>query len=251
LTFLSHFFKIKKEIKMSLIYMIRHAQASFGKPDYDQLSEMGLRQSKTLAGRLHQASVNFDAIYTGLLLRHEQTAAAYLEVGAKAGKSSPPVYKNEAFNEYDSEKILTAIIPVLIQENPAFETEVSDMFGGSRSFQRVLEKVMGRWVMEGATIEGVGTWKDYAGRVNAAIDDIMETQGADKNLAVFTSGGPIAVTVQKALNLSNEQTLKILWQIVNTSITRFKYSGRRLALFGFNDFSHLESAGGSGLITYR
>jgi broad specificity phosphatase PhoE len=236
---------------MSIIYMIRHAQASFGKADYDQLSELGMRQSRILAGRLNQSNVKFDAIYKGLLLRHEQTAAAFFSQGEVAGHSVPPVYKNEAFNEYDSEKILIATIPVLIQENPAFESDVAKMFDDSRSFQKVLEKVMLRWVQDGVEVEGAGTWADYSSRVCSAIDEMMKHEGAGKNLAVFTSGGPIAVTVQKALNLSNEETLKILWQIVNTSVTRFKYSGVRLALFSFNDFSHLEETKDKRMITYR
>jgi broad specificity phosphatase PhoE len=231
--------------------MIRHAQASFGKENYDQLSDLGIRQSEILAGRLIQAGVNFDAIYAGLLLRHEQTAAAYLEESKKAGKPVSPVYKNEAFNEYDSEKILTGLIPVLITENPAFESDVLKMFGGSRTFQKVLEKVMERWVQDDVTVEGVGTWKDYSTRVHEAIDKIMTKESAGKNVAVFTSGGPIALTAQKALNLSNEDTLQILWQIVNTSITRFKYSGNRLSLFLFNDFSHLELEKNIRLVTYR
>jgi broad specificity phosphatase PhoE len=231
--------------------MIRHAQASFGKKNYDQLSDLGTRQSEILAGRLIQAGVKFDAVYTGLLLRHEQTAAAYLEEIQKAGKPSPPVKKNDAFNEYDSEKILISMIPVFISENPAFEADVENMFGDSRSFQKVLEKVMSRWVLEGETVAEVGTWKDYSGRVNAAIDEIMAQEGSGKNIAVFTSGGPIAVAAQKALNLSPEQTLNILWQIVNASITRFKYSGNRMALFSFNDFSHLEIGKDERLITYR
>jgi broad specificity phosphatase PhoE len=231
--------------------MIRHAQASFGKQNYDQLSDLGNRQSQVVADRLDQSNVKFDAIYAGFLLRHEQTANAYFEQLEKARKPALPVKKNDAFNEYDSEKILTSLIPVLINENPEFEAEVSNMFGDSRNFQKVLEKVMRRWVQEGVAVEGVGTWENSSNRIHATLDEIMKVEGAGKNLAIFTSGGPIAVTVQKALNLSNEQTLNILWQIVNASITRFKYSGNRLTLFSFNDFSHLEMKKDKRFITYR
>ena len=40
---------------MSNIYLVRHGQASFGAADYDQLSELGLRQS-ALLGPLVQSS---------------------------------------------------------------------------------------------------------------------------------------------------------------------------------------------------
>jgi broad specificity phosphatase PhoE len=236
---------------MSVIYMIRHAQASFGKANYDQLSELGVQQANILAARLNQAGLKFDAVYKGLLLRHEQTAAACIEQCEGSGKPLPPIYNNEAFNEYDSEKILTAIIPVLINENPSFENNVKKMFADGRSFQRILEKVMLRWVRDGVEVEGVGAWAEYSRRVCSAIDELMEKEGAGKDVAIFTSGGPIAVTVQKALTLSNEEALNILWQIVNTSVTRFKYSGNRLALFSFNDFSHLEDTKDKRTITYR
>ena len=37
---------------MPVIYLIRHGQASFGKEDYDQLSEPGWEQSRKI-GRAH------------------------------------------------------------------------------------------------------------------------------------------------------------------------------------------------------
>jgi broad specificity phosphatase PhoE len=39
---------------MSTLYMIRHGQASFGKSDYDKLSEKGERQAEYLAEYLHK-----------------------------------------------------------------------------------------------------------------------------------------------------------------------------------------------------
>jgi broad specificity phosphatase PhoE len=68
---------------------------------------------------------------------------------------------------------------------------------------------------------------------------------------VFTSGGPISVTVQNALGLSDEKALEISWQILNTSITRIKYNSHSMMLAGFNEVTHLELEGDEGLITYR
>jgi len=79
----------------------------------------------------------------------------------------------------------------------------------------------------------------------------MATQGSGKTIAVFTSGGPISVCVQKALDLSDEKTLELTWQIMNASVTRLKYSSNRLMLFGFNDVTHLSLKKDAGLLTYR
>lgn len=70
-------------------------------------------------------------------------------------------------------------------------------------------------------------------------------------MAIFTSGGPISVCVQQALNLSDDHTLQITWQIMNASVTRLKYSSNRLMLFGFNDVTHLELQKDAHLLTYR
>jgi len=110
---------------------------------------------------------------------------------------------------------------------------------------------MSRWTQSNHPFDDLETWETYCTRVCESVDSLMAEAGAGRNVAVFTSGGPIAVTVQKALNLPSKETLNLMWQIVNTSITRFKFSDRRLALFGFNDFSHLEMAKDRRLMTYR
>jgi len=236
---------------MSIIYLIRHAQASFGQPDYDCLSDLGKHQAGILADHFQNLGLEFDAIYSGCQLRHEQTLAAYLEKSPKPENPIPPAHKTDAFNEYDSEKILKTLIPEMIREEPAFETEVMMMLEDKRSFQMVYEKVMRKWINSEKPAKNLETWETYSNRVRAGLDKIMTSEGSGKKIAAFTSGGPISVCVQKALGLSNENTLQLTWQIMNTSITRLKYSGGRLILFGFNDVGHLELERDAGLITYR
>ena len=45
--------------------------------------------------------------------------------------------------------------------------------------------------------------------------------------------------------------MEISWQIMNASITRFKYNDRGIALAGFNDIAHLELEHDKQLLTYR
>ena len=56
---------------MTVLYLIRHGQASFGAEDYDQLSELGRRQSVLLGTHLRQTQPPLDAIYAGSL-RHQK-----------------------------------------------------------------------------------------------------------------------------------------------------------------------------------
>lgn len=236
---------------MSVLYVIRHAQASFGQSNYDRLSDVGIRQAKILADHFASAELTFDTIYAGNQHRHEQTLAPYLEAISLAGKTLPPVRKTDALNEYDSETIIKTLIPETIRENPAFASEAAAMITDRRSFQKVYETIMGRWVRGEYTGKDLETWPEYARRVTDGIESLMMGEGSGKTVAVFTSGGPVSLCVQKALGISDDMTLAITWQIMNASVTRFKFSGNRMMLFTFNDVGHLERTKDRRLITYR
>ena len=236
---------------MSIIYLIRHAQASFGEPEYDRLSEAGHRQAAVLADHLEQRGIVFDAIYSGSQRRHKQTLDAFQSHLSAAGRPCPKVLETGAFDEYDSEAILRVLIPLMIEKNPDFETQVNRMIRDKRSFQRVFEQVMLKWVRSECPISGLETWKTYNERVVSGLQALMDQEGAGKHVAVFTSGGAISVCVQKALHLSDALSLNLAWQIMNASITRLKYSGGRIMLFGFNDVAHLEVRKDEQLLTYR
>ena len=98
---------------------------------------------------------------------------------------------------------------------------------------------------------GAVTWNGFKDRVLSGVDRIMQIQGAKKTLAVFTSGGPISVVVQGALGLTDKSAMAQSWQIMNASISRFKYNTKGLALAGFNDITHLELENDDKLLTYR
>lgn len=236
---------------MSTLYLIRHAQASFGKADYDRLSETGMRQSQILADHLLGLGHEFDAIYSGAQLRHEQTLEPFLETLANSNSIIPLVNTTDAFNEYDSENILKTLIPEVIKEEPAFEADVAAMLQSQRAFQKVYEKIMRLWMSQETPFRNLETWKTYSDRVFTGLQTIIASGGSGKKIALVTSGGPISVCVQKALNLSNENTLQLTWQIINASVTRIIFSGHRLMLSGFNDVTHLELKKDSNLITYR
>jgi broad specificity phosphatase PhoE len=79
----------------------------------------------------------------------------------------------------------------------------------------------------------------------------MHHHGAKKHLIIFTSGGPISVAIQLALGITDQKTMDMSWQIMNASITRFKYNALGIALAGFNDIAHLELEQDKKLLTYR
>jgi hypothetical protein len=76
----------------------------------------------------------------------------------------------------------------------------------------------------------------------------LSAAGKSETSAIFTSGGPVAVSVQRALHLSPQDTLEVAWMPRNCSYSEFVFSGDRFTLSTFNSFQHLDDP---ALLTYR
>ena len=72
---------------MSLLFIVRHGQASFHADDYDQLSTLGMEQARQLALLWAEQNLSFDHVCVGPRRRHRQTmeavAAVYRDRGLK------------------------------------------------------------------------------------------------------------------------------------------------------------------------
>ena len=236
---------------MSEIYLIRHGQASFGEDNYDKLSPNGVIQAQILARHLAKTDKLFNAIYYGSLDRQQKTAREFIDYYTKNELPVPRPEISTAFNEYDSIAVWQALLPEISQEDVSIEKDLAAMAGEKKAFQRVFSRVMNRWITGRYDAKEIPDWQDFKQRVLQGLSDLIALQGARKQIAVFTSGGPISVAVQAALELSDEMTLKVSWQLMNASITRIKYNARGMMLTVFNDITHLELEGDEKLLTYR
>lgn len=236
---------------MSELLMVRHGQASFGDKDYDLLSPVGTMQAKLLARHLLNTKQTFDAIYCGTMERQKNTARELTECFSKSGFLVPDTHVSADFDEYDSFSVWNSQVPLMLKEDPGLSVTIEKANRDRKSFQKIFEMVMLRWVSGSYDQKGVSTWADFKKRVIMGISKIMGTHGAGRKIIVFTSGGPISTAVQYALGLSDEKTIELAWQVLNSSVTRFKYSSNGIMLFGFNDIAHIEKENEGSLITYR
>jgi len=236
---------------MSEIYLFRHGQASFGADNYDKLSPNGVKQSAILARHLAQTGKFFDALYYGELERQRKTAQEFIDYCGEHEMETPRPNICDAFNEYDSFAVWQALVPELTRDDPTIPADMAQIAGEKKAFQRVFYKVMNRWISGSYHATGIPNWNDFKQRVRQGLTDLITRYGAGKQIGVFTSGGPISVAVQAALDLSDPKTLEVSWQLMNASITRIKYNRRGIMLAVFNDVTHLELAGDPALLTYR
>ncbi len=231
--------------------MIRHGQASFGQDNYDQLSPVGLRQAKIVARHLSKFAKPFDAVYSGKMKRQLNTGEAFIARYRDIQMTVPEIMPSSFFNEYDSLTVWESLVPGIIQENPSLSKELEQVYTDKKSFQILFEQVMDRWISGAYDLPGSPKWSDFKKRVRQGLKDIMRQHRSKMQLAIFTSGGPISVAIQLAMGISDQKTMEISWQIMNASITRFKYNDRGIALSGFNDIAHLELELDRQLLTYR
>ena len=236
---------------MSEIYLIRHGQASFGSENYDRLSPLGVRQAEAVGRHLAGLGRAFDAVYHGRLERQKDTAAALIEHYARRGLPAPEPVVSEAFDEYDSSAVWESQTALMMAADPDIARKLENIDSDRKAFQQLFAAVMHRWVSGDHDQPGIQPWKAYRSRVLEGFAEIMQRHGSGKRLAVFTSGGPICIAVQAALELSDRMAIELNWQIMNASVTRLLYNAGGTALSVFNDVSHLELAGGRELVSYR
>jgi broad specificity phosphatase PhoE len=234
-----------------MIYMIRHGQASFGQKNYDKLSQKGISQMQTLSVYWADISLRIDAVYSGPLERQKVSALEVVRSYRKFGKKIPDAVVVQDLTEFDYLSVLTSQVPDMVKEDQSLNDDLQRIYTDEVSFKRVFEGAIIRWVSGRFDKPGVETWGDFSSKTCKALTDMASAHGSGKNIMVFTSGGCIAAALQLSLGLSNEHAVRLNWQIINSSVTRFKYSRKRIILGGFNAIAHLQLKKDRTLITYR
>jgi broad specificity phosphatase PhoE len=239
---------------VSRILLIRHAQASFLAPDYDRLSSVGETQARLLGDYWAKRKVKFDRVYTGPRERQSDTARIVAAAYRNARLHFPEPIVMDEFDEYQAEAVLRKAVPELLDEDGATR-ELHDAYLAStnpdeqrKNFQRLFELVIGKWVDGEVVVSDVEPWTGFCARVNRGLSRALSVARSNENLAIFSSGGPIAVAMQRALNLSPRDALRASWMSRNCSYSEFLFSTDRFTLSTFNSFPHLDD---SELLTYR
>jgi broad specificity phosphatase PhoE len=201
---------------MSTLTVVRHGQARPFEKVSDCLSETGEKQARALGEFWKRNGVEFDEVWSGSLTRHRETAALAID---REPRIAPE------FNEYDAEEILRGYPP-------------PSSFSDNRAFQKAFEMAMAKW------IAGAGHGESFAefhGRVLRGLRAIQDGP-SNRNVVLFTSGGPVGVMVQTALGAPPESFADVNWRVRNCSVSEFVFSRERLSLDSFNSVAHLEPA---------
>src|SRR5207244_11804069 len=86
---------------MSVLRLVRHAQASFHANNYDELSTLGQKQAQLLGEFWARRRIDFDEVYCGPRVRQSHTAEIVGSAYARAGKTWPEPVVLAELDEYD------------------------------------------------------------------------------------------------------------------------------------------------------
>ncbi|QKO23683.1 histidine phosphatase family protein [Rhodoferax sp. BAB1] len=221
---------------MGTLYLVRHGQASFGAADYDQLSDLGRRQSERLGRYWRERGITFDAVLTGTLRRHAQT---WEGIAAGAGFDKA-VQALAGLNEYDSEAVITAIHP-----QPLQKPDTPELY---RHHFRLLRDGLRQWMNGVVSPRGMPSYDDFLAGVTGALDHVRRNY--EGNVLIVSSGGPIATAVGHVLGTTPETTIELNLRIRNSAVSEFNYNPKRHSLLSFNTLPHLDQPELADWVTY-
>ncbi|MFT4730912.1 MAG: broad specificity phosphatase PhoE [Granulosicoccus sp.] len=220
---------------MSMLYLVRHGQASAGTDDYDRLSELGQTQAAMLGDWWSRQGFSPDVSAHGSLVRQRDTAR--LALHPLASEHSPT--EHTGLNEYDHH---------LVDSTFGFGAKSDDP--ETLTFDDYLS-IMQRWQKGEASepVHQAEPWLDFYNRGWQSVRELHALASDKKSHAYFTSGGVIASVVSVVLNLDFAHTIDAIWRIRNSSITTLHFDGNRARLVDFNTVPHLQVHHDPSLIT--
>lgn len=228
---------------MSVIYLIRHGQASIGSSNYDQLSEKGRLQAEILGKSFRSRIDDINILQRGELQRHKQTQAHFESKFRNSANASV----HSCWNEYDHVEIIQKF-------NPAYRRRwymIADMarkFNPKRDFILMFDKAINRWMSGEYDEEYTESWQDFQNRCNKGLHDLIDELDEDGVAMVFTSGGVISAITQRLLNLPDDYFMRFNKKTVNCSVTKVIYSKHDTFISTLNDYAHFEKE--RDMITY-
>ena len=221
---------------MTIVYLIRHGQASAGTDDYDRLSALGQRQATLLGEHWQRLNIKPDAAFAGSLKRQQHTAQLVLE----ASKLDLPIQQLNQLDEYNHTHIDELFAMGKKSDDP-----------GGLTFDEY-HATMARWRdAESQEVEGYESFQTFENRGIEAIQAACSK--GHSSVALFTSGGIVATVLKQALGKDFTHTMKSIWNTRNSSVTTLQVDGQSAStstyMVDYNTVSHLEYHSDRSLIT--
>jgi broad specificity phosphatase PhoE len=220
---------------MAELFVVRHAQASFGAADYDVLSDLGHQQSEALGRALKTQGVQPEVFVIGAQRRHRETLEGILK---GMGRAANPII-HEGLNEFDFKGLLDARYRG--KEAP------ENIHTERKSHFRTLRETVLEWQRDEIT-DPPERFADFAARVEDARRALVGHIG--KPVLAVSSGGAISQMLAATLQTPADQQIVLQLQMKNCAVNRFIFTERSFFLHGFNETPHITAENSESMLTY-
>src|SRR5258708_33791566 len=102
---------------MGILFLVRHAQASFLEQNYDKLSALGEAQACHLGEYWARRQIVFDRVCAGPCVRQKDTLRLVSNAYSKASLKFPDPLVLSEFDEYQGEALLEDCLPGLMEND--------------------------------------------------------------------------------------------------------------------------------------
>ncbi len=234
---------------MGVLLLVRHGQASFGKKDYDALSELGFEQARVLGKAWAERGIAPDIIVRGELRRHRETAESIAEGLAVGGSPSKArIEVDPGWDEFDFQHVVRVHKP-LYRSRTLMIADLARTRQPKAAFQKVFEDATERWTGGGFDEEYHESFPAFSQRVDKAVRATSRRCGPGGTVVVVSSGGPVGLAASHLLAGDASLWGRLNRVAVNTGVTKVISGDSGLSLATYNDHSHVEHD--RRLLTYR
>ena len=229
---------------MSKLYFFRHAQASYGAANYDQLSPKGEKQAEELGKYLIEKDFRFDKIFVGPLVRQQHTYDIVKRIFNEKNRAIPDALVLQELKEHEGTKGIRKALPELVKTVAQVQKWYAEIKEKPHLMKRnsllSFQYFMDEWVEGNIHVEGIESWSDFRKNVKKSLKTILENTGKGETIGVFTSGGTISSIAADSLKMNEEKRVAAMnFSIRNTSFSTFFYSKKQFNLLSFNELPHL------------
>jgi broad specificity phosphatase PhoE len=178
--------------------------------------------------------------------RHQQTADGCLSA---MGQKDIELQVNAGWNEYDHQDILAQFNPELATPQ-GVRAYMREQDNPHKALEQVIGQAFKRWIGSQHNADYIESWPDYQARIQTALTHLIIKLDGEKRVAVFSSGGPIALLSQAILGVPAENLMALNWTLVNCGITKLISTRKGAILSSLNEHSAFEGDR-KHLLTYK
>jgi broad specificity phosphatase PhoE len=212
------------------LLMVRHGQASYGKSNYDELSEKGHLQSGQLGRWLVSHGHAFQHVRIGTMQRHLQTFTAIAEAYRAQNLSLPEPVRDANLNEFDHHAVFSRYSN-LNAEDSIVKAAAKLEHG---AIGAMVHAALIAWTKNDLG-ELPESWDAFGQRAKMAVNGISHTG----DTLIVSSGGLISRVAQHALEIPSQRAVDLNIALRNSAVSEFHLRDANWRLGMWNALPHL------------